>query len=455
MPAQGVQSKRVLAIYEREQQRFHNNRPKSAELLIRAKKHMPNGVPCAWMDGLYFHQPIFAKHGKGAYFWDVDDHQYLDMNQADLSMNCGYGPQSLVDAVQHRVANGAQFLLPVEDSIDVSEALAERYRLPYWQYTLSASSANTEAIRIARAYTQKQTVMVFKGKYHGHIDDTMSEPSVDDSSLGFRQNFQQHTVHVEFNDLAAVMEAFKQHDIACVICEPALTNIGVVHPIVGFFDELRKLCDANQSLLIIDETHTQICAWGGLSRAWDIKPDMLTLGKTVAAGIPTGVYGMSSELAAFVENHLEADNEHDPRSTNGGLALGGTLYGNALSMAAMKVALNDILTKPAYEKTTLLGAKLFNGLQNLFDQHGLPWRAQGLFSRSGYTFGPQLPQHATEVDKFYDPVLYNAMRAFYANRGVWESISSAGPAVSFVMEAQDIEFYLSVVDEFLSDLVRA
>jgi glutamate-1-semialdehyde 2,1-aminomutase len=454
MAAQGIHPAHVQSIYEREHTRFHQARPKSAALLARAKGHMPNGVPCAWMDGLYFHEPMFASHGRGAYFWDVDGHEYLDMNQADLSMNCGYGPQALVDAVQQRVATGAQFLLPVEDSIEVSEALAERYRLPFWQYTLSASSANIEAIRIARAYTQKQTVLVFNGKYHGHIDDTMAEPN-DDSHLGFRHNFHQHTVHVEFNDLEAVANAFKHHDIACIICEPALTNIGVVHPQPGFFDELRRLCDQNQSLLIIDETHTQICAWGGLSRAWNIQGDMLTLGKTVAAGIATGVYGMTKEIADFVANHLEADNTQDTRGANGSLALGGTLFGNALSMAAAKVALNEILTKPAYEKSTLLGQQLAKGLQALFDQHGLPWRAQSLFSRSGYTFGPQLPNQGGEVEKYHDPILYNAMRAFYANRGVWESISSAGPAVSFVMEETDIAFYLSVVDEFLTELVSA
>jgi glutamate-1-semialdehyde 2,1-aminomutase len=454
MTAQGVNPKTVEEIFEREQHRFHSERPKSAELLTRAKQHMPNGVPCAWMDGVYFHQPIFAQRGAGAYFWDIDNHKYLDMNQADLSMNCGYGPQPLVEAVSRRVADGAQFLLPVQDSIEVSEALAERYRLPFWQYTLSASSANTEAIRIARAFTGKQTVLVFNGKYHGHIDDTMAEADENHNSLGFRDNFNEYTVHVEFNDLDAVANAFTHNDIACIICEPALSNIGVIHPQAGFFDSLRALCDENESILIIDETHTQICAWGGLSRAWNIKADMLTLGKTVAAGIATGVYGMNKKIGEFVANHLEVDNELDTRGINGGLALGGTLYGNALSMAAAKVALNDILTKPAYEKSTQLGKGLSTGLQALFDQHGLPWKAQSLYSRSGYTFGPELPNQTCDFDKYADPILYNAMRAFYANRGVWESISSAGPAVSFVMEKTDIDLYLAVVDEFLTEIKR-
>ena len=455
MPGVNVAQERVKAIYKRETDRFHTDRPQSASLLHKAKRHMPNGVPCAWMDGLYFHQPIFAERGEGAYFWDVDGHKYLDMNQADLSMNCGYGPKSLVEVVQQRVADGSQFLLPVEDSIDVSAELANRYRLPYWQFTLSASSANMEAIRIARAFTQKECVLVFKGKYHGHIDATMGYENSDHDSLGFTKDFSKKTLNVDFNDLAVVEIALKNHPVACLLTEPALTNIGVIKPEEGFFDAIRKLCDQYQSLLIIDETHMQICSWGGLSRAWDIQCDMLTLGKTIAAGIPTGTYGMTKEIGEFVASHLEADDESDSRSINGGLAIGGTLYGNALGMAATKVALNEILTPEAYEKSQNLGNKLSTALQRLFDKYGLPWLAQHLMSRSGYTFGPEQPKNAGEFGRYSDPVLSNTMRAYYANRGVWEAISSAGPAVSFVMEDSDIDFYLERVDEFLDELTNS
>ena len=453
MPAVNVDQGKVRALYERETQRFHLDRPESDRLLQKAKEHMPNGVPCAWMDGLYFHHPIFARRGEGAYFWDVDNHKYLDMNQADLSMNCGYGPEPLVRAVQQRVAEGSQFLLPVEDSIDVAAELSNRYRLKYWQFTLSASSANTEAIRIARAYTRKECVLVFNGKYHGHISDTMGYEQSQDNSLGFTQAFSEKTINVEFNDLDAVEKALKSYPVACVLTEPALTNIGVIKPDDGYFDALRELCDKYESLLIIDETHTQICAWGGLSRVWDIKYDMYTLGKAVAAGIPTGIYGMSEEIGEFVASHLEADDKEDPRSQNGGIAIGGTLYGNALCMAAIKVALEEILTPEAYKKCQALGEQLSSGLQRLFDQFGLPWLAQSLMSRSGYTFGPALPSNAKEFDRYSDPVLHNAMRVYLANRGVWEAISSAGPAASFVMKPEDIDFYLTRVEGFLEELV--
>ncbi|MCP4877438.1 MAG: aminotransferase class III-fold pyridoxal phosphate-dependent enzyme [Gammaproteobacteria bacterium] len=450
MPAQGVDINRVNAIFQEEQDRFHRQRPRSAALLEKAKYYMPNGVPCAWMDGMYLHQPFFAERGEGAYFWDVDQHKYLDMNQADLSMNCGYGPKVLVEAIKERVANGSQFLLPVEDSIDVCEKLSERYRHHLWQFTLSASSANMEAIRIARAYTEKEHVLVFGGKYHGHIDDTMGEKNQD--SLGFSKDFKNKTLIVEFNDLESIENALKNNDVACIVTEPALTNIGVILPQENFFLQLRSLCDRYHCLLIIDETHTQVCAWGGLSRVWNIESDMITLGKTVAAGIPTGVYGMSQVVGEFVANHLESFDENDPRAALGGLAIGGTLFGNALSMAAAKVALTEILTKEAYEKTSRLGEYLSSGLQTLFDQHALPWLAQTLLSRSGYTFGPKHPRNSTEYYEYSDEELLNTMRVFYANRGVWEAISSAGPAVSFVMEQEQIDQYLTVVDDFLTVL---
>lgn len=450
MPAQGVDTGRVNSIFQEEQKRFHQQRPRSAALLEKAKHYMPNGVPCAWMDGMYLHQPVFAKRGEGAYFWDVDQHKYLDMNQADLSMNCGYGPKAIVEAVKERVANGSQFLLPVEESIEVCEMLTERYRHHFWQFTLSASSANMEAIRIARAYTGKEQVLVFNGKYHGHISDTMGEN--DHDSLGFIKDFKNKTLIVEFNDLKSVETALKNNDVACIVTEPALTNIGVILPREDFFLRLRKLCDQYHCLLIIDETHTQVCAWGGLSRAWNIEGDMITLGKTVAAGIPTGVYGMSQAIGEFVANHLESSDETDPRSAVGGLAIGGTLFGNALSMTAAKVALNDILTKEAYDKSSRLGECLSSGLQALFDKHELPWLAQTLMSRSGYTFGPEHPNNAAEYHHYSDDQLFNTMRVFYANRGVWEAISSAGPAVSFVMEREHIDQYLMIVDEFLTQL---
>ena len=438
----------IETVLKSETSRFNDIRPSSAQLLTQAKKYMPNGVPCAWMDGLYFHEPLFVSHGKGARFWDVDGHEYLDMNQADLSMNCGYGPDQLVKAMHERLANGSQFLLPVEESITAASLLNERYQLPFWQFTVSASSANMESIRIARAFTGRADILVFNGKYHGHIDETLADPS--SNSLGFGKGYLDHTIITEFNDLNAVEDAFKRFDIACVITEPALTNLGVIKPKGNFLKDLYALCRQNSSLLILDETHTQTCAWGGLKHAWNLDCDMITLGKTVAAGIPTGVYGMNAEIADFVANHLESIDHDDPRAANGSLALGGTLYGNALSMCAVNVALNEIMTKPAYQHAATLGNQLICGIQTLFDNHDLPWLAQSLITRSGYTFGPELPENAAQFARYENQLLRETLRVYMANRGIWEAISSAGPSVSFCMRNQDISQYLLVLDEFLT-----
>ncbi len=450
MPAEDVSESRIEFIYEVETKRFHANRPRSRTLLNRARSYMPNGVPCAWMDGLYFHDPIFAVKGEGAYFWDADGHRYLDMNQADLSMNCGYGPTGLAEVIAQRVRDGTQFLLPVEQSIDVCSALSERYGLPFWQFTLSASSANTEVIRIARAFTDRECVLVFDGKYHGHIDDTLYEDQ--HRLVGHQSSFGRNTISVPFNNLEAVESAFKKHSIACILTEPALTNIGVIRPIDGFLEGLKNVCEKNGALLILDETHTQVCAWGGLKKQWSLESDMMVLGKSVAAGIPVGAYGMSREISDFVANHIEVDDLKDPRSSAGSIALGGTLYGNALSISALNFALNQVLTKDAYAKAQRLGTSLSTGLQQLFDAYGFNWAAQELYTRSGYTFGPEHPHDATSYEIYSDPMLHNAMRVFYANRGVWDAISSAGPAVSFAMTDQDVELYLEQADAFLNTL---
>jgi glutamate-1-semialdehyde 2,1-aminomutase len=455
MPAHGVDQSKIKKMREREEARFREARPKSLAMIERAQKHMPNGVPNAWMDGLYGHMPIFVEGGKGAYFTDVDGHTYLDMNQSDLSMNCGYGPDALIDAVRDRVATGSQFLLPTEDSIVVSEDLAKRFNLPSWQFTLSASQANTEVIRIARAVTGKKYVLIFMGRYHGHIESTMFAQSVDgqleDIENGVLADQARYTIIVDFNDLDAVEAALKKYDIALILTEPALTNCGVILPEEGFMPSLKKLCEQYGALLALDETHTQVTSYGGLSNRWKLACDFIVAGKAAAAGIPCGLYGMTQTISDYVANHLETF-EEDPRAQNGMLPIGGTLFGNALSMCAARVALTKILTPQAYEKTTDVGSHLITGLQNLFDQHGLPWQAHRLFTRSGYCFAPQLPKNIKMYKTHVDYGLMDLIRVYGGNRGIWDAINTAGAAASFVMEKHDVDKYLNVIDEFLTEL---
>ncbi len=442
--------RRIARLRAREGARFEEARPRSRALLERARASLPGGVPMSWMNMLYEHPPIFIERGEGAYFTDVDGHRYLDMNQVDLSMNCGYAPAPIVDAVTAQMAKGSNFLLPTEDAIAVAEALAARFGLPKWQFTLSASSANAEAIRIARFVTGRRDILMFEGKYHGHFDDvlvTLKEGAVAPEGRGLLESAGKHLV--PYNDLDAAKAALRDHDIACVLVEPALTNVGVVRPEPGFLEGLSRASAAKGCLLIVDEAHTQTCAYGGLTRAWGIDCDIVTLGKCLAGGLPIGAYGMSAALGDALEANLTslpALNWQDR------IATGGTFFAYALSLAAARAALDQILTEAGYTHTMGLGARLAVGIEAAIERSGLPWSAQRLYCRSGVSFAPRLPANAHEAAECAAPELSAALRLYMANRGVFEAIASAGPSASFPMVEADIELYLEVFGAFLTEL---
>jgi glutamate-1-semialdehyde 2,1-aminomutase len=403
----------------------------------------------AWMAGLYDHAPIYVAHGDGCRFTDADGHGYVDFNQADLSASCGFAPPSVLDAIAERAARGLQFLLPVEEGIEAAELLAERYGLPAWQFTLSASGANAEAIRLARHRTGHELIVVFGGHYHGHLDDTLvagDEEHGRPELLGLNARAAADTRIVPFNDLAALERVLVRGGVAAAITEPALTNVGVVQPDDGFHDGLRALTLAHYALLILDETHTQTAAYGGLTRAWSLEPDVVTLGKSLGGGVPIGAYGMTGDLREWMERHRDA------HGRVAGLATGGTTYANPLSLAAAVATLRHIQTPDAYERTAALGAQLADGIEAAAARYGLPWRAHRLGGRSGYCLEPELPRNADEAERSLDAELIDARRLHMANRGVWEAIASAGPAASFAHAADDVDEYLGALDAFLADV---
>ena len=445
-----IDRSRLAATRAREQALFERRTQRSAELTALARRHMPDGVPMAWMAGLYDHGPMFVAHGDGCRFTDVDGNAYVDFNQADLSATCGFAPPAVLDAIAERAARGLQFLLPVEEGIEAAELLAERYGLPAWQFTLSASGANAEAIRLARHRTGRVLIVVFGGQYHGHLDDTLvagDETGARPELLGLNARAAADTRVVPFNDLAALERVLSSGDVAAAITEPALTNVGVVQPADGFHTGVRALAHAHETLLILDETHTQTAAYGGLTRAWGLEPDIVTLGKSLAGGVPIGAYGMTGDLRDWMEQHRDA------HGRVAGLATGGTTYANPLSLAAAVAALRHIQTPAAYERTARLGAQLADGIESAAARYGLPWRAHRLGGRSGYCLEPELPRDADEAERSLDAELIDARRLHMANRGVWEAIASAGPAASFVHDAEDVDEYLGALDLFLSDVV--
>jgi glutamate-1-semialdehyde 2,1-aminomutase len=443
----------IKELKDAEDERFHAARPRSAELWTRAWDSMPNGVPMAWLRGSYHHLPIWVDSGQGARFTDVDGFTYSDFNIADLSMFCGYAPEPVVRAVSDRMARGNQFLLPTEDAIVVSEELARRYRLPKWQFTLSASQANTEVIRVARVMTGRDKVLMFDGKYHGHFDHALVE--LDDAGAlvpeehGLPADVTEHVVLVPFNDLPALEAALDRADVAVVMTEPAMTNnYGLVLPDEGFHAGVRARTRAAGTLLAYDETHTQVFGPGGLTAMWSLEPDFVSAGKSIAAGVPFGAWGATEDIAMFLTQLKGPDGERFDM-----VALGGTLFGNALSMAAARATMLEVLTPEAYEHTQRLGAKLADGMGATVEKAGLPWHIPHVGPRAGYVFQPMPIRNAAEGRACANDFLVRLIRIWLANRGVWEAIVGAGPVCSVPAENEDVDAYLEGWDSLLAALV--
>jgi glutamate-1-semialdehyde 2,1-aminomutase len=449
----GVDRDRVRALKNAEDARHAAAHPRSAVLRERARAVMPNGVPMAWHMGSYHHAPPWIANGAGAHITDVDGHTYADFNIADMSMFCGYAPEPLVRAVSEQIARGNQFLLPTEDAIVVSEELGRRFGLPKWQYTSSATHANTEAIRVARVVTGRQKVLLFDGKYHGHLDEALVAYDVDGRLVpeerGVPADTVAGTVIVPFNDPEALARALGPRDIALVLTEPAITNnIGLLLPDDGFHAALRRLTRETGTLLAYDETHTQVVGPGGLVHRWSLEPDFVTAGKSIAGGLPFGAWGTTDEIAEVLVQRKGPDGERSNL-----IAIGGTIFGNALAMAAARAVMTEILTPEAYAHTQRLGDRLANGMRAGVEAHGLPWHIHHLGPRSGYTFRPTPIHNGAEGRAAADDLLTRLIRIWLANRGVWEAIVGAGPVCSVPCSDADVDAYLAGWDSLLDALV--
>ena len=316
-------------LFKDEQQHFIAMHPRSLELFQRAKRSLHRGVPMNWMTKWASDFPIFVKEAAGAHFIDVDGHRYLDLCLGDSGAMTGHAPTATVKAVINQLRRGITFMLPIEDGIWVGEELAHRFGLPYWQIAMTATDANRFAIRLARQITGRKLILVFNWNYHGTVDETLITltngiAGPRRGNIGPPVNPAMTTRVIEFNDIDALESALCTRDVACVLTEPALTNIGIVLPKPGYHDALREITRRTGTLLIIDETHTICTGLGGYTRAFGLQPDMLTLGKPIASGVPAAAYGFTAE----VTEKIRAQTSVGDSDTSG---IGGTLSGNALS----------------------------------------------------------------------------------------------------------------------------
>lgn len=435
---------------QREQKKFVDQRPKSKALFERARKSLLAGVPMNWMVKWAGAFPPFVREAQGAHFFDVDGHRYVDFCLGDTGAMTGHSPSATVKAVEEQVRRGITLMLPSEDAIIVAEELQKRFNLPYFQFALTATDANRFSIRLARQITGRPKILVFNWCYHGTVDESFITLNSDGTSgprpgnVGPPVNPAMTTKVVEFNDIPALEKALADNDVACVLAEPAMTNVGIVHPEPGYHEALRELTRQHGTLLIIDETHTICAGPGGFTRAENLDPDIIVFGKAIGAGIPGAAYGFSQEVAERIAARQELEN-----CDVGGI--GGTLAGNALSLAAMRATLTKVLTKEAFDRMIPLAQRWAEGVAAAICNAELPWHVTRLGCRAEYMFGPK-PKNGSEAHNAMDFELERFMHLYAMNRGILLTPFHNMALMSPQTDAEDIDRHSQVFRDAVKEL---
>lgn len=409
--------KKLYSLLASEEKLFHKNHLKSFGLYQRARKSLHGGVPMLWMMRWAGSFPVFVKEAKGAHFTDVDGNDYIDFCLGDTGAMTGHAPDVTVKAITEQIQKGITLMLPYEDVIWVGEELQRRFKLPCWQFALTATDANRFALRMARMLTGRKKILVFNYCYHGSVDETFitldeeGTPMSRPGNIGPQVDPRETTKVIEFNDIGALEVALSARDVAAVLAEPVMTNIGMIHPAPGFHEALRAMTRKHGTYLIIDETHTICAGTGGYTGSYGLEPDFLTLGKPLAGGVPAAVYGFTDEISQAFAAKLVVDD-----ADVGGI--GGTLAGNALSIAAMKATLQNVLTEEFYVKATKLQEQFTSGVEGVIAEFSLPWIVKRLGNRSEYWFRPAPPKNGGEAHAAVDPELDRYMHLFALNRGI-------------------------------------
>lgn len=446
-----IDRNRLQQLLEQEKEKFQQAHPRSLALSQEARKHLPGGVPMHWMVRWAGPFPVFVEKGKGAHFTCVDGHRYLDLCLGDTGAMTGHAPAATVQAVCDQAQRGFTFMLPNENAIWVGGELSRRFGLPYWQLALSATDANRFAIRLCRHLTGRSKILVFNYCYHGSVDETFISiqdgvPKARAGNIGPGVDPNLTTRVVEFNDIPALEAALAHGDVACVLAEPVMTNVGIIHPIPGYHEALRNLTRKYGSLLILDETHTICAGPGGYTREHGLQPDLITVGKPIGGGVPVGVYGFSEEFATRMQERIATD-----ECDTGGI--GGTLAGNALSLAAVRATLEHVLTDAHYLRTVPLAERFRAGVEEVISQHQLPWIVKSLGCRVEYWFRPEPPLNGGEAMAAVDSELDRYMHLYALNRGIlmtpFHNMALIAPDTS----EQDIDLHTQVFRESVEALL--
>ena len=451
-PSSGIDAGRVHELLGRERERFTATHPRSIDYRQQAERSLLYGVPMNWMTRWSSPSPIVVAGAHGAELEDIDGNSYVDLCLGDTGAMAGHGPQPVVDALTAQMSRGATFMLPTEDAIWVGDEMSRRFGLPFWQFCLTASDANRFVLRLARQITGRSVIVVHNWCYHGSVDETLATLSDSgavmprEGSVGPSLDVTKSTRVVEINDLDGLEKALADEAVACVLVEPALTNIGIVLPDPDYHRELRRITRETGTLLVIDETHTICAGPGGYTAREGLEPDFLTIGKTIGGGVPVAAYGMSQGVATSIVEQTfwqEAD--------VGGI--GGTLAGNALSLAATRATLSEVLTAPAFERMESLAIRLCDGIDSVITANRAPWHVTRLGCRAEYLFSPAMPRNGAEAAAAGDADLDGLIHLAMLNRGVvltpFHNMALMSPATT----AAQIDVHTSAFEEIVADLL--
>lgn len=412
----GVDPEQVKALLARERQRYVQRNPRSQTQANRAAQHLLFGVPLHWMNDWGTPFALQVASAEGAHLTDLDGHMLCDFCLGDTGAMFGHSPPAVAHAIQAQATRGYTTMLANEDAAAVAEALTERFGLPMWQFAMTATDANRFVLRWLRAATQRKVLVVFNGCYHGTVDDVFvdlvnGQPVQRDSLLGQVHDLTESTRVVEFNDLAALEAALALGDVACVLAEPVMTNIGMVLPHPGFWAQAQDLIRRHGAMLVLDETHTISSGPGGYTQAHGLKPDAVVLGKPLGGGMPCAAYGFSAELA----ERVVASKRNAPPGHSG---IGTTLTANLLAMAAMRATLTQLMTPATFVPMQAMATSLAQGLRATIAQHRLPWCVTQVGARTEFQFCANPPENGTQAGKAMIPALEHAIHLYLLNRGV-------------------------------------
>jgi glutamate-1-semialdehyde 2,1-aminomutase len=444
---------RLAKLLQRERRNFDGRNPRSYQAYVQADG-LFGRVPMTWMNKRASGFPLYLATARGAHVTDLDGHTYVDLCLGDTGAMAGHSPAPVVEAVRRRFdeLGGATAMMPTEDAAAVGAQLRARFGLPYWSFSLTATDANRWAIRLVRALTGRPKILFNSYCYHGSVDESLivldrhGRPAPRPGNVGAPCDVLETSRVAEFNDLDGLARELSHGDVAAVLMEPALTNVGIVLPEPGYLDGVRELTARHGTLLILDETHTFSAGAGGVTGAMALSPDVLTLGKAIAGGMPCGAYGLSEHLADRALKRTDLD-----LVDMGGV--GGTLAGNALSMAAARATLEEVLTDEAFAHMIRLGTRLADGLRSVIDAAGLPWSVSQLGARAEFRFASPAPRDGTTSEAAADADLDDYLHLHAANHGVlltpFHNMALTCPATT----DSDVDRYVEVFRKGVGELV--